>query len=80
MEDPPVDACVPCAYSLDEYSDVSTVPEVSIAHSLAAPLDDVSVTPVPPTAQALAEPSDDATIAFVLVAQSFADPILFAVF
>jgi hypothetical protein len=34
---------------------VSTVPEVSIAHSLDAPLEEVSVTPVPPIAQAFDE-------------------------
>ena len=48
-------AVVPIAYSFDEYSDVSTAPPVVVAHSLAAPLEDVVVTPVPPTAHAFAE-------------------------
>ena len=70
---------MPCAYSFAEYSLVSTVLDVSVAHSFAAPFDAVSVTPVPPIAQAFAEPSEDATTASVLVAQSLELPMLLAV-
>ena len=43
-------AVVPIAYSLAEYSDVSTAPPVVVAHSFAAPLDPVVVNPIPHTA------------------------------
>ena len=48
-------AVVPIAYSLADYSEVSTAPPVVVAHSFAAPFADVVVTPVPPTAHAFAE-------------------------
>ena len=46
-----------------------------MAHSFAAPFDDVSVTPVPPIAHAFADPSTESTTALVFIAQSFEEPI-----
>ena len=60
-------AVVPTAYSLAEYSDVSTAPPVVVAHSFAAPFAEVVVTPVPPTDQALAEWSEVAPLTPPLV-------------
>ena len=54
----PVATVVPIAYSLAEYSLVSTAAPVEIAHSLEAPRLAVVVTLVPPTDQALLEKSD----------------------
>ena len=58
----PTATVVPMAYSLAEYSDVSTAPPVVVAHSFAAPFAEVVVTPVPPTDQALAEWSEVAPL------------------
>jgi len=66
--DEPVETVVPVAYSLAEYSLVSTVEPVVVAHSLAAPLEPVLVTLVPPTAHAFEEKSDPVTAPSTLVA------------
>ena len=50
----PSAAVTPIAYSLAEYSDVSTFPPKVVAHSFAAPRLAVVVTSVPPIAHALA--------------------------
>ena len=52
----------------------STLPLVSVAHSLAAPFPAVSVTPVPPIAYAFALNSLVSTAPPVVVAHSFAAP------
>ena len=54
----PAATVLPTAYSLDEYSLVSTAAPVVVAHSFAAPRLPVEVTFVPPTLQALALKSE----------------------
>ena len=69
LAEPPVLACVPCAYSLAEYSEEATAPDVSLAHSFAEPAGTVV-----PTAYSLEEYSEVSTVLPVVIDHSLAEP------